>query len=189
MCPADPTADASSSEAFSKATLDALSALIGVIDQSGTVRAVNRAWRNDATLTGGYPEPLLEGDNFLASCDRASGPGAATAHALAAGVRQVLVGQSERFSMEYQRQALPGGRWFRATVTRFVEHADLCVIACADITARKQAEARLAYLAQFDALTSLPNRALYLDRLGHMLIEAERDQLPVSVLVIDRARV
>jgi diguanylate cyclase (GGDEF)-like protein len=183
--PADPTADSASSEAFSKATLDALSALIGVIDQSGTVRAVNRAWRNDAKINVGHSKPMQEGDNFLARCDRATGPAAVTAHALAAGVRQVLTGQSNRFSIEYQRSVQAGGGWFRATVTRFVERADLCVIACADITARKQAEARLAYLAQFDALTSLPNRALYLDRLGHMLIEAERDQLPVSVLFID----
>jgi hypothetical protein len=148
MRPIDSPADQASGaappdEAFSKATLDALSALIGVIDRSGTVRSVNHAWRHDATINVGHPEPLREGENFLASCDRATGPAAKTAHALAAGVRQVLAGQSERFSIEYQRQPRVGGRWFRATVTPIAEHPGLCVMACADITARKSAELAL----------------------------------------------
>lgn len=50
---------------------------------------------------------------------------------------------------------------------------------------RKNGEDRLAYMAQFDALTGLPNRSMYLDRLGHTLIEAERDGLPVGVLFVD----
>ena len=50
---------------------------------------------------------------------------------------------------------------------------------------RRHSEDRLAYMAQFDALTGLPNRSMYLDRLGHTLIEAERDGLPVGVLFVD----
>ena len=37
--------------------------------------------------------------------------------------------------------------------------------AMVDITARKRAEEKLAHLAQYDALTGLPNRALFRDRL------------------------
>lgn len=50
---------------------------------------------------------------------------------------------------------------------------------------RKTTEERLAYMAQFDALTGLPNRTLYLDRLAHSLTEASRDKLPVGVLFVD----
>jgi diguanylate cyclase (GGDEF)-like protein len=50
---------------------------------------------------------------------------------------------------------------------------------------RKRTEDRLAYMAQFDALTGLPNRTLYLDRLAHSLVEAGRDKLPVGVLFVD----
>ncbi len=50
---------------------------------------------------------------------------------------------------------------------------------------RKQGEDRMTYMAQFDALTGLPNRSMYLDRLGLTLIEAERDHLPVGVLFVD----
>ena len=50
---------------------------------------------------------------------------------------------------------------------------------------RKATEDRLSYMAQFDALTGLPNRTMYLDRLGHTLVEAARDKLPVAVLFVD----
>lgn len=50
---------------------------------------------------------------------------------------------------------------------------------------RKSAEDRLAYMAQFDALTGLPNRTLYLDRLAHAIQTAGRDHLPVAVLFVD----
>jgi diguanylate cyclase (GGDEF)-like protein len=50
---------------------------------------------------------------------------------------------------------------------------------------RKATEDRLSYMAQFDSLTGLPNRSMYLDRLGHTLVEAARDRLPVAVLFVD----
>jgi diguanylate cyclase (GGDEF)-like protein len=50
---------------------------------------------------------------------------------------------------------------------------------------RKSAEDRLAYMAQFDALTGLPNRTLYLDRLAHAIDAAVREHTPVAVLFVD----
>ena len=53
----------------------------------------------------------------------------------------------------------------------------------ADITARKGLEAALEHRATHDALTGLPNRALFLDRLGHAL--ARRDGATCAVLFLD----
>lgn len=43
-----------------------------------------------------------------------------------------------------------------------------------DITGRKNAEAQLLYDAFHDALTGLPNRALFMDRLEHVIASAKR---------------
>jgi diguanylate cyclase (GGDEF)-like protein/PAS domain S-box-containing protein len=43
-----------------------------------------------------------------------------------------------------------------------------------DISERKQAEARFEYQAFYDAVTELPNRALFMDRLEHLLRRARR---------------
>jgi len=50
---------------------------------------------------------------------------------------------------------------------------------------RLDSEARLAYLAQFDALTGLPNRALLADRFSQMIVVARRRSAPLGVLFID----
>jgi diguanylate cyclase (GGDEF)-like protein len=50
---------------------------------------------------------------------------------------------------------------------------------------RIDSEARLAYLAQFDPLTGLPNRALLADRFSQMIVQAKRRGSPLAVLFID----
>jgi diguanylate cyclase (GGDEF)-like protein/PAS domain S-box-containing protein len=58
----------------------------------------------------------------------------------------------------------------------------------ADVTARKQAEERIQYLATRDALTGLPNRALLGDRAGHAILAAARSRGLLAVLLIDLDR-
>ncbi len=53
---------------------------------------------------------------------------------------------------------------------------------------RKSAEDRLAYLAQFDSLTGLPNRHLFHDRLAQALAQAKRNTALMAVLFIDLDR-
>ena len=50
---------------------------------------------------------------------------------------------------------------------------------------RIESEGRLAYLAQFDPLTGLPNRALLADRFSQMIVQARRHARPLAVLFID----
>ena len=50
---------------------------------------------------------------------------------------------------------------------------------------RKSAEARLARLAHYDALTNVPNRILFRDRLGRALERARRSQQTVALFFID----
>lgn len=57
-----------------------------------------------------------------------------------------------------------------------------------DITARKHAEERLVYLANYDTLTDLPNRLLLSQRLTKAIEEAEHSERLVAVLFIDLDR-
>lgn len=57
-----------------------------------------------------------------------------------------------------------------------------------DISVRKRSEAMLEYQAFHDALTSLPNRALLLDRLSQAMEQANRHGERVAVLFIDLDR-
>ncbi|MGH8704901.1 MAG: sensor domain-containing protein [Burkholderiales bacterium] len=58
----------------------------------------------------------------------------------------------------------------------------------ADITARKQAEERIRYLANRDALTGLPNRLLLTDRANQAILAAARSRGSLALLVIDLDR-
>ena len=57
-----------------------------------------------------------------------------------------------------------------------------------DITERKAAEERIAFLAYYDALTGLPHRALLQDRLDRALAEARRRNERVALLFVDLDR-
>jgi diguanylate cyclase (GGDEF)-like protein/PAS domain S-box-containing protein len=57
-----------------------------------------------------------------------------------------------------------------------------------DITDRKRAEQELRYLANYDTLTGLPNRALLGERLGAAIIGARRSGNKVAVLFLDLDR-
>ena len=54
-----------------------------------------------------------------------------------------------------------------------------------DVTERKQSEDRLAYLANYDPLTGLPNRFLFRDRLTHAMHAADRQHNRVALLFVD----
>ncbi|MBI1943720.1 MAG: EAL domain-containing protein [Betaproteobacteria bacterium] len=58
----------------------------------------------------------------------------------------------------------------------------------ADITARKQAEERIQYLATRDALTGLPNRALLADRANQAILAAARSRRSLALLCLDLDR-
>ncbi|MFY9315147.1 MAG: EAL domain-containing protein [Burkholderiales bacterium] len=58
----------------------------------------------------------------------------------------------------------------------------------ADITARKQAEERIQYLATRDAITGLPNRVLLADRADQAILQAARTRGSLALLFLDLDR-
>lgn len=90
------------------------------------------------------------------------------------------------------RVRLPSGefRWYegQATPERMAEGGTYWHGYIADIQERKNAEERIAHMAQHDALTGLPNRTLFDDRLGLALSAARRDQAHLALMFIDLDR-
>ncbi len=65
---------------------------------------------------------------------------------------------------------------------------NLYVVVLNDITEQKRAEQELRYLANYDTLTSLPNRSLLSERLSRAIVRARRENGQVAVLFIDLDR-
>jgi len=65
------------------------------------------------------------------------------------------------------------------------EGRDGYLVAVVDITERRKAEARIAFMAHHDGLTNLPNRELYQDRLREALERNESANTRVAVLCVD----
>jgi diguanylate cyclase (GGDEF)-like protein/PAS domain S-box-containing protein len=69
---------------------------------------------------------------------------------------------------------------------RLVYHDEPSVmLALLDMTERKRAEARLAFMAQHDSLTGLPNRSLLRQRIDEMLSHSRRSGDRFAVLFVD----
>jgi diguanylate cyclase (GGDEF)-like protein/PAS domain S-box-containing protein len=66
-----------------------------------------------------------------------------------------------------------------------IDGAKTLLLSFHDITERKELERQLAHQALHDALTGLPNRVLFLDRVMQALARTRRQRSTVSVLFID----
>lgn len=62
------------------------------------------------------------------------------------------------------------------------------ILVARDISEHKQLERQLTRQAFFDSLTGLPNRALFLNRVGHALARVERGPNSIAVLFLDLDR-
>lgn len=89
-----------------------------------------------------------------------------------------LAGLTDHFESEHRIYVANGHcRWFlcRGLAVRDAEGKPYRMAgSLGDITERKQAEQKLMYDALHDVLTGLPNRALFLDRLGQAMAAARR---------------
>ena len=65
------------------------------------------------------------------------------------------------------------------------QHADYRVVVARDITARKQAQEREAFIALHDTLTSLPNRHFLMEQLAQVLSLARRRHGRVAVMFMN----
>jgi diguanylate cyclase (GGDEF)-like protein len=102
-------------------------------------------------------------------------PAAEPAALLQPGLREVLVQRADgsRFAAEL---TVGGGP---------ADGAGLQVLMLRDISDRHRAQERLSFLANFDSLTGLPNRALFRDRLAQAMHRAQCSGRPMALMFLD----
>lgn len=92
--------------------------------------------------------------------------------------RGVFINRRKGGSLYYEEKTITPLKDENGAITHFVSTGK-------DVTERMEAQERLDRLAHYDALTGLPNRNLFRDRLQHALDRAQRAGRPVAILVLD----
>ncbi len=139
------------SERFLRSTLDALSDHIAIIDASGEVLAVNKAWREFSIAKGDHVLRCCEHTNYFDACktgEHLSSLDASCAQAFSDGIEAVLNREKDVFEMEYAMQINGERMWFHGKVTLFPGDGERrVVVAHENITDRKRAEEEKIRLA------------------------------------------
>lgn len=93
--------------------LDSLPEHIAVLDPLGRITLVNQAWREFAEQNGDRGMTQSgPGCSYLDVCQVQDGSDAETAKQVLLGIRQVLKGERQNFSIEYPCHSLTQKRWF-----------------------------------------------------------------------------
>ena len=118
--------------------LDELPEHAAVVERSGTIVAVNKAWKRFAEDNGAETEKVSEGANYLGVCDAATGEQSEYARSFAEGLRSVLSGAERRFALEYPCHSPTERHWFVGRVGRLADgDAPLALVAHENVTSRK----------------------------------------------------
>lgn len=177
--------------AEAETALESFPANIAILDDSGSIVRVNTSWTAFASFNGAHPDAVAIGTNYLTVCDSAHGTNAGLARDFAAGIRSVLSGQRDRFTLEYPCHSPDQQRWFIGYVTAARgDGTARAVVAHVDITVQKLIEEQIRNLNQQletrvlertnelqHAITALEAEILNRQRLEREILEiSEREQ-------------
>jgi PAS domain S-box-containing protein len=138
--------------------LNALPAMVALLDSQGIILAVNDSWRKFGSDNDLLGSDYFVGQNYLTVCDDSSGKDSEYALQASQGIRGVIAGRTREFNLEYPCHAPEEKRWFRMIVTRLHEDGkekEGVVVTHLNITVRKLME---DHLLQREALLSNTQR-------------------------------
>ena len=120
------------------AFLEELPEHAALVERSGTIVAVNKAWKRFAKDNGADPGKVSEGANYLGVCDGSRGEQSEDARSFAEGLRAVLSGTEESFAMQYPCHSPTERRWFVGSVGRLADgDTPLALVAHENVTGRR----------------------------------------------------
>ena len=124
------------SQHFLRAVLDSLSGHVAVLDETGTILAVNEAWLRYGLGNQALAARIGPGANYFQSSDESS--------ASVQGIRDVMAGRRTHFELVYACDLPTQPRWFVMRVTRFADSGPVRVLVVHDdCTEQKQPEQAL----------------------------------------------
>lgn len=151
---------------------DSVIAEIAVIDSTGAVVHSNRKWKETAKTGGLLPKQPCW--NYIAECEAAIQRGCDVAEILA-GLRSVLQGELPSFVATYACPFNGLYHWFQVLISAFelksTRHAILMHV---DVSPM-----------QVDALTGLPNRAMFDAQLHLVLSQARKTRSRTGIIIVD----
>ncbi len=138
--------------------LNGMLANICVLNQNGDIVLVNERWRAFAGENGVRNDVNWRGLNYLTICSDVDEEDATSENAaeMLDGLRKVLNGESDEFSMEYPCHSKEELRWFRAIAAPILLDRDRgCVVMHLDITSQRDAERKTREAQRIEALGQL----------------------------------
>ncbi len=171
------------SEAMRKlsSALEQAADAVVISDQYGTIEYVNAAF---SQLTGYSSEDAIGAKTNLVKSGRHEPRFYAqlwktirTGHAF----RDVLINRKKSGELYYEEKTITPLKDASGAITHFIATGK-------DITERMQTQERMHYLAYHDVLTELPNRSLFMERLGHALAKRKEAHGIIGVLYLDLDR-
>jgi len=149
-----------------------------ITDREGTIEYVNAAFER----TTGYTtvEAIGRKPSFLKSDAHEASFYEHLWGKILAGetFSHVFINRKKSGELYYEEKTISPLRDARGRITHFISTGK-------DISERMQAQERLEHIAHHDALTGLPNRTLFLDRLSQALIRAHWKERVVGVMFLD----
>jgi signal transduction histidine kinase/PAS domain-containing protein len=176
------------------AVLEGLPHAMAVLDRSGTIVAVNEAWKRFARDDGAAA--LASGGvdlNYLTVCRTASGPWADGAQEAYAGIRAILEGRRSLFTLEYPCHSTSESRWFSLRVTPLSGGQGGAVVQHIDITERKREQEKQARLyesaqaAQQEAAQRAQQLEAVFAAITDGLVVFDQDGLLIGANAVERA--
>lgn len=132
--------------------LDGVEASAAVVDADGTIVLTNRAWSAFAEANGSDPATVGAGSSYFAVCP-SDDP---VAHDVAEGLRSVLDGRRDGYTLEYPCHSPTEERWFRLRVVPVPGRAPRALVLHHDVSADVKALREQAREALFLQALSEP---------------------------------
>jgi diguanylate cyclase (GGDEF)-like protein len=146
-----------------------------VVDSTLNVRSVNNALLGMFNLGSAEACVGLPASDLLGVGD------------LTVEFQSVLEHGKMRPGLALERRDAQGSKYYLANISRaqMEEEQVLIIFMVQDMTAYKEAEERIQWLAHFDVLTGLPNRTLLAERINIALSVAQRSHTQLAVMFLD----